>query len=263
MKFQIKLFLAAIGMTSYMTCAQSEDVKPRYEAHWSGFDIGVNMLTNADMSTEFSDNRYWENNIAQSTSMHFNFLEYKLPIFKQYLGLTTGLGWHINSYGFKDDYVLYHNDSIVGAVMNPNQEYKQNYLMAHYFSVPLLLEFASKRRGSKNFYLSAGVVSSIRIGSRTTRKGTYDNGDKFKNVTRSKYNLNPIALDATVRMGYNNWGLFATYGLTSLFKENKTVGVYPLRFGLSFNIPTVGKDKSNEDFFEESVEEVVEEATSF
>jgi hypothetical protein len=64
-------------------------------------------------------------------------------------------------------------------------------------------------------------------------------------------------------MGYNNWGLFATYGLTSLFKENKTVGVYPLRFGLSFNIPTVGEDKSNEDFFEESVEEELEEATSF
>jgi hypothetical protein len=84
-----------------MACAQSEDVKPRYEAHWSGFDIGVNMLTNADMSTEFSDNRYWENNIAQSTSMHFNFLEYKLPIFKQYFGLTTGLGWHINSYVLK------------------------------------------------------------------------------------------------------------------------------------------------------------------
>ena len=63
-------------------------------------------------------------------------------------------------------------------------------------------------------------------------------------------------------MGYNNWGLFATYGLNSLFKENKTVGVYPLRFGLSLGIPTVGKDKSNEDVFEEALEEV-EEATSF
>ncbi len=259
MKFQLKLFLAIIGMTSYMAFAQSDDVKPRYEAHWSGFDIGVNILTNADMSTEFSDNRYWENNIVQSISAHFNFLEYKLPIYKQYLGLATGLGWHVNSYGFKDDYVLFHNDSVVGAAIDQNQQYKQNYLTAHYFSVPLLLEFASKRRGEKNFYLSAGVVGSVRIGSRTTRKGTYENGDKFNNVTRSRYNLNPIALDATVRMGYNNWGLFATYGLTSLFKENKTVGVYPLRFGLSLGIPTVGKDKSNEDIFEEAIEGVEEE----
>ena len=72
--------------------------KPSYEAHWAGMDIGSTILLNADFGTDFSDgtwldNPWWENDIANSTTFSFNMFEYKLPIFKQYLGLTTGFGY--------------------------------------------------------------------------------------------------------------------------------------------------------------------------
>ena len=260
MKFPFKTSISILFSFSlaYSSLGQSDDAKPRYEAHWAGVDIGVSMLTNEDMGMEFANNMYWENDIAQSFFIHFNMLEYKIPIFKQYLGLTTGLGWHMNNYGFKDDYVLSYNDSVVTANQDLNQEYDRNYLSVHYLSVPLLLDFATERLTKKSFYLCAGVVGSLRIGSRTTLRGKYENGDKFNNVRRAKFNLNPIALDATVRMGYQSWGLFATYSITSLYINDKTVGVYPLRFGATLNIPSIGKDKSDEGRSFEEFEETID-----
>jgi hypothetical protein len=42
-------------------------------------------------------------------------------------------------------------------------------------------------------------------------------------------------LDAAMRMGYGNWGAFATYSLLPLFETSKTTEVFPLTFGLSIN----------------------------
>ena len=153
MKFPFKTSISILFSFSlaYSSLGQSDDAKPRYEAHWAGVDIGVSMLTNEDMGMEFANNMYWENDIAQSFFIHFNMLEYKIPIFKQYLGLTTGLGWHMNNYGFKDDYVLSYNDSVVTANQDLNQEYDRNYLSVHYLSVPLLLDFATERLTKKSW----------------------------------------------------------------------------------------------------------------
>lgn len=59
-------------------------------------------------------------------------------------------------------------------------------------------------------------------------------------------------------MGYQSWGLFATYSITSLYKNDKTVGVYPLRFGATLNIPSIGKDKSDEGRSFEEFEETID-----
>ena len=60
-------------------------------------------------------------------------------------------------------------------------------------------------------------------------------GKEFKDKTKGRFGLNPFKLDAAVRMGYSDWGVFANYNLLSMFEEEKTVGVHPLTFGLSFN----------------------------
>ena len=128
--------------------------KPSYEAHWSGMDIGSTILLNADFGTDFSDgtwldNPWWENDIANSTTFSFNMFEYKLPIFKQYLGLTTGFGYRNINIEFRNNYRLsYDEDNVFGDMINEEEEniseIKRNYLSAHYFTIPLLLEFATK-----------------------------------------------------------------------------------------------------------------------
>tara|TARA_B100001287_G_C22639678_1_gene509435 strand:- start:184 stop:1032 length:849 start_codon:yes stop_codon:yes gene_type:complete len=251
-----------------------KDDKPSYEAHWAGMDIGSTILFNADFGTDFSDgtwldNPWWENDIANSTTFSFNMFEYKLPIFKQYLGLTTGFGYRNTNIEFRKNYQLdYNNQNVFAYEINPSaaeeeiSEIKRNYLSAHYFTVPLLLEFATKVKGKKSFYFNVGIVGGVRFASSTTLKGRYDNGDKFNNVRRAKYNLNPIFLDASFRIGYGAFGLFGTYSLTTMFKTGSyTLAVHPLRVGITWNWNYAGLnngDKNKFDFetFEEADEDI-------
>ena len=246
-----------------------QDDKPSYEAHWAGMDIGSTILMNADFGTDFPgdtwlDNPWWENDIANSTTLSFNMFEYKLPIFKQYLGLTTGFGYRNTNIEFRDNYRLSYDDQDVTAqIINLEEEniseIKRNYLSAHYFTVPLLLEFATKVEGKKSFYFNAGVVGGVRFASSTTLKGKYDNGDKFTNVRRAKYNMNPVFLDASFRIGYGAFGLFGTYSLTTMFKKAPyTQAVHPLRVGITWNWHYSGTDKStkNKAFFDEDTEDI-------
>ncbi len=249
---------------------EKED-KPSYEAHWAGMDIGSTILMNADFGTDFpgdtwQSNPWWENDIVNSSTLTFNMFEYKLPIFKQYLGFTTGLGYRNTNISFRNNYRLsYDEDNVYAQSINLEEEsiseIKRNYLSAHYFTVPLLLEFATKVKGKKSFYFNAGVVGGVRFASSTTLKGKYDNGDKFTNVRRAKYNLNPIFLDLSFRIGYGAFGLFGTYGLTTMFKTTAyTQAVHPLRVGVTWNWHYSGKDKSKKGEFDfEAIEEATEE----
>ena len=243
---------------------EKED-KPSYEAHWAGMDIGSTILMNADFGTDFSsgtwlDNPWWENDIINSSTFAFNMFEHKLPIFRQYLGVTTGFGYRNTNISFRNNYRLsYDEESVFGEIINEEEEgiseIKRNYLSAHYFTVPLLLEFATKVKGKKSFYFNAGVVGGVRFASSTTLKGKYDNGDKFTNVRRAKYYMNPIFLDASFRMGYGAFGLFGTYSLTTMFKTGAdTQAVHPLRVGVTWNWHYAGNDKSkkNKVLFEEA-----------
>ena len=99
----------------------------------------------------------------------------------------------------------------------------------------------------------------MRFASSTTLKGKYDNGDKFTNVRRAKYNMNPIFLDASFRIGYGAFGLFGTYSLTTMFKTaTYTQAVYPLRVGITWNWHYSGTDKStkNKALFDAGTEDV-------
>lgn len=241
--------------------AKSEDVeikvkKQSYEAHWAGMDIGSVILMNSEFGTDFSgetwlDNPWWENDIVNSSTLSFNMFEYKLPIFKQYLGLTTGFGYRNTNIEFRDNYRLsYDEDNVYAQLINLEEEsiseIKRNYLSAHYLTVPLLLEFATKVKGKKSFYFNTGVIGGVRFASSTTLKGKYANGDKFTNLRRAKYNLNPFLLDASFRIGYGAFGLFGTYSLSMMFKRAPyTEAVHPLRIGITWNWHYSGNGKES------------------
>ena len=269
MKFQKIISIFSLLVLSTAIVFAQDGKNSDYEAHWAGIDVGTVILMNDEFGTDFSGptwndyHPYWENDIAKSSTISFNMFEYKLPIFRQYIGLTTGFGYRNTNVAFRNNYQLEYNEDYVFAnSMNLEQEgiseVKQNYLAAHYFTVPLLLEFATKVEGKKCFYFNAGVVGGVRFASSTTLKGTYDNGDKFTNVRRAKYNLNPFLLDASFRIGYGAFGIFGSYSLSTMFKQNKTAAVHPLRVGISWNWHFAGGGKKEEsDFdFEDAIEEL-------
>ncbi|MBM3454738.1 MAG: PorT family protein [Bacteroidetes bacterium] len=226
-KYLCLLFLAA---TNFTVLSQN-----MYNAQWAGMDFGM-------MTTGRSDE--WKNNIVQSSSFSLNIYEYKLPIFKQYLGLTTGLGINFKTFTFDDKYTLLSSDTSVSLAMgnptllDPSAEVRSSRLNLGYFQVPLLLDFSTKKREKKSFYLAAGVVGGIRMYANYNMRGKYADGDRFNNTLtdNKKFHSNLWNLEAMLRIGYGALGVYGSYNLTNLFDSDVAPNIAPIVFGFTVNV---------------------------
>lgn len=211
-----------------------DDEREKFEAHWAGLDMGFNVMLNSSMGNDFENYEYWENDPARSMTWNLNLLEHKFPIYRHYVGLTTGLGFSFTQLAFRDNYVLYSDSDTLYAVIDSVNQYSKNKLRANYLTIPLLVEFATNEDEDKSFYLAAGVVGGVRLSSKVKREGEYD-GKEFRQEDKGTYGLESFKLDGTVRLGYGSFGAFASYSLLPLFDTDKTIEVYPLTFGLTLN----------------------------
>ena len=212
----------------------NEKKKKRSEAHWAGIDFGFSMLMDQNFDNTFADYPYWKNDAARSQTWNVNFLEHKFNFGTPYVGLTTGLGFSFTSVAFKNNYVLSDTPDTLWAMIDTVNTYSKNKLKASYLTLPLLLEFNTNAKANKSFYFATGVIGGVRMTSKIKRKGEFD-GKEFVQKEKGRYGLNSFKLDATVRLGYSDFGAFATYSLLPLFDDGKTTEIYPLTFGLSFN----------------------------
>lgn len=211
-----------------------EDDGNSHEGHWGGVDFGATMLMNAQMKSSFPNASFLENDPAKSFYWNINVMDHRFNLYKEYVGLTTGFGINWTQIGIKDNQMLYANADSLWVVPDTINRYSKNKLRATYLQIPLLLEFNTNADDDKSFYVAAGVIGGVRVGSALIQKLDADNFDG-KNKTKGTYGLNPFKCDATVRLGYNSWGLFANYALLPLFDTDKTAEAYPLTFGLTMN----------------------------
>lgn len=202
------------------------------DGHWAGIDFGVTMLMNNQFQTSFPSHPQWENDPSRSFNWSLNIFDHRFNLYRDRIGITTGVGLNLARIGIKNNQVLLDTSDSLWVFNDSINTYSKNKLRATYLQIPLLFEFNSSSDTDKSFWLTAGVVGGVRLGSSTKRKiekGTFESKEKIKGV----YGLNPFKLDGTVRMGYGNWGLFANYSLIPLFDTDKTAEVYPLTFGIS------------------------------
>lgn len=204
-----------------------------FEAHWAGIEFGPTILLNSAMKSSFPGNKEWENDPGKSFSWNLNFAEYKFKIYKNYIGLTTGLGLNWTQIGLKNN-VLYANSDSLWVMKDTVNDFRKNKLRAVYLTVPLMLEFCTNGESDKGFYLAAGLIGGVRLGS-STKQVVEEDKTKIRTKTKGVYGLNAFRLDAAVKLGYKDIGVFANYSLLPLFETDKTVGVYPLTFGLTVN----------------------------
>ncbi len=203
------------------------------EAHWAGIDFGMNVNTDGNGSDRFNNYTYWENDPLKSFYFNVNFAEKKIKIIKEYVGITTGMGFNFNQIGFKNNYVLADSSDTISASISPIN-YSKNKLRAAYFQIPVMLEFNTNKDNDKGVYMAVGVIGGVKLSSRIKR--VYEvNGDEIKEKTKGTYALNPFKVDATARLGYDNWGAFVNYSLIPLFDTDKTTAVHPVSFGLSYS----------------------------
>lgn len=209
--------------------------KNKFNGHFQGLDFGFTTLLNSTGSNSFSKTPYLENDPTKSIYFNLNLFEHRLPIYKEYIGITTGLGFNWTQIGIKNNQTLkFNNDSLYAIASTSTESLSTNKLKGLYIQIPLLLEFNTNTDFNKSFYLAAGVIGSFKINSKLVQK--IDN-DHIESVQKFKgdYALNPFKLDATVRFGYNDLGFFVNYALTPLFDIKKTNIAMPFTFGLSWN----------------------------
>ena len=201
--------------------------------YWSGFEFGPSILFNSNGGNTINSS-YLQLDPAQSFSYNFNLFEKRIPFGTDHVGLVTGLGFTHARYGFKDNYSLVANADSTWGVLDTTKAFNKNQLRATYLNVPLLLQFNTSKNEDKNFHVAVGVIGGVRLSSKTVQK--FDVlGKEAKNKQKGVYNLNPFQASATARVGYKDFGVFASYNLLPLFDKGAAEEVYPLTLGLSMH----------------------------
>lgn len=214
--------------------SEEEKEETSHDGHWAGIDMGVTMLMNNQFKASFPNDLQWENDPAKSFYWNINLIDHRFNLYKEHIGITTGLGVNFTQIGLRNNYILRENADSLWAVPDSINVYAKNKLRMTYLQIPLLLEFNTSSDEDKTFYFAAGVIGGIRIGSSLKRKNEVK-GFESKEVLKGTYGINAFKLDGTVRIGYGQWGAFANYSLIPLFDTKKTAEAQALTFGLTLN----------------------------
>jgi hypothetical protein len=241
------LLLLILSMFNLSVFAQEEEVATvedslldlefnKHEGYWEGLEFGLNMLTTGNFSRNFSTDPQWENTVYKSFYFNINFLDHKFILKENKLGITTGFGANFTQVAFQDRWTLSDvystNDSIVyGDVqLNPEIDYSTNKLKIAYVHIPVLLEFTP----NKKTWISAGVIGGFKVAS-STKQVIEDKNLKTITKNKGSFGIIPFKLDATIRVGHKDWGMFANYALVNLFNTKNMAQVRPINFGVLYN----------------------------
>jgi hypothetical protein len=198
---------------------------------WSGIGVNANGFMNTDKefasTTELS---FLTLDPAKSIGFQLNFAEKRFPIIKDYLGVVTGLGFQWNRYSIKGDYDFnVVNDTLVANATGIN--YTKNTLSSAYLQAPLLLQISTSKNPNKAWNISAGIVGGVRIDARQIQKWEADD-KKNKDKTKDDFQFNPFQASLMATIGYGDWSLYATYGLSDVFNEGSAPKVRGVNAGI-------------------------------
>jgi hypothetical protein len=198
---------------------------------WAGVELGLNGYSNIAGATTLPGSSMYTLDYLRSTVVNINPFERNFKLYKNYIALTTGLGFQFNRFMFEKDFSIIPLKSGLLEV-NSNTLFKKNMLKASYLTIPLLIQFNTNEKHEKSFHVAIGGQFGLRLGSRTKQVWN-DDGDKKKEITISNFNLNPIQYGLTARIGYGNFNIFANYNLSSMFKNNKGPELYAFQIGVT------------------------------
>ena len=128
----------------------------------------------------------------------------------------------------------------IGVIFKPDSviQYKKYKIATAYAELPLELRFSSNPENmNKGFKFAVGAKVGFNFDARTKANVELDaNGlggyvSKIKNRT----SFNNTRIVGTLRVGFGNFSVYGTYGLTSVFRENKGPAVKPWSIGLTIS----------------------------
>ncbi len=204
----------------------------KYKPHWGGISLGVNNFLTASHSTNLPDTaELLLLNTNKSMEFNINLFQTGFGIYRDYVGITTGVGIKWNNYKFRNPNTVLVSDSVpLYYYEKPEGDNEKSKLATCYLTIPLLLEFHIPT-SEETLYLAGGLEGGMKIKAWSKQKTTNDQ----KSKDHGDFHTPVWDYRATVRAGYGNFGLFATYGLQPVFEKGKGPEVYPFTVGVSLN----------------------------
>lgn len=198
---------------------------------WAGVELGFAGYGNKMFNTTLPNGGAYALDYLRSNVVNINPFERNFSLFKNYIAITTGLGFQFNRYMFENNTTLIPFKDSIQAV-ETGQSYSKNMIKSSYLTLPLLLQFNTSKNHGKSFHFAVGGQVAVKLGSRS--KQVYDvDGDKKRDIYKSDYNLNPFQYGLTARVGYGKVNVFANYNLSEVFKSNKGPQLYPFQIGVT------------------------------
>jgi len=208
-----------------------KDKSGKFKGHWEGIELGFNAFAKPDYSMYSpADKDFMSLNQGKSIEFNLNFYEMNIGIFKNYVGLVSGMGLSFNNYRFENPYTIEKQGDMTIPKALTYDNLSKTKLAITYLNVPLLLEFQIPvNQNEDRLFINAGLIGGVKIGSHTKVK----HGDT-KDKDRSGFNIQPFKYEATARIGYHDISLFANYSLAPLFESGKGPVLTPFTVGISF-----------------------------
>jgi hypothetical protein len=203
-----------------------------FHVHGSGLFAGFSNLALRDLS---------KIGTVPNAELKLSSYEIGLTIFgmdarlsKQYGWLFfAGLGFKVQqynadlNYGFVEQhYVTFQRHPELGIL------YSKSRLVQWYLHAPIMFEYQKKLAKRSNFFVQAGVEVGLKLSSRSSVVYRDSNNKKTKEKLGKGMNVNPLTVDAKAEIGFNNFGLYARYGLIELFRKNRGPEVVPVAAGI-------------------------------
>lgn len=148
--------------------------------------------------------------------------------FKIYL--AAGFEW--NYWRLKQNVLLLENLSpLTYQELDPEAGYAKNIFTSTYLRLPIAFELRSRQlNNGKRVKLAFGAMTGVLLKGTQRLKSDRNGKQKYKDT----YNLQTFQYGPFVRMGYDNFGIFAKYYLNDLFEKSpQQDGLRNLAFGLT------------------------------
>ena len=207
----------------------------RFHSHLDGFGLGINTYFNSNGGTKLpAGYEQMDLNHSKSINVVLNLTSVSQPITK-YVGLTAGIGTEWHNYRFDNEITVQKENGML-AVKNlsdlyPGKNIRKTKLTDWWLNVPVAIEVNGGK--DRSMYASFGVVGSILLNSHT--KVVVDDNGKKKDKNWNAFYLNPFRASLMAKLGYHDWGVYATYSLTQMFQDGKGPELYPFAAGVTLN----------------------------
>ncbi|MDR0796669.1 MAG: PorT family protein [Tannerella sp.] len=200
-------------------------------SHWDG--IGFGFANIADQSLNMTDIDGMSVNAGTSYEWFFNVGGNTIPIYRNVLGITTGIGMSWLNLRLDHNTRLTDVNGVTGVFPAPEDVYySTSRLMIVRINVPLLLEWQPVMNGRNKMFLSAGIVGGVKTYSSYLVK----HKESRKTVKEKDRGLNtrPLYLDYMVQAGYGDWGVYAKYSPIGIFQKDKGPDVKAVSLGIRY-----------------------------